>query len=77
MKEPESIKETLLYYINNPQEASWNFGVLKNALCRSELWYDPFYALSKTFTVEELNNMSDEMIEACYKTAEAIGGALY
>ena len=48
-------KQELLYYMDNPTDVPW-----KNIMGCSENWYNPFYAVSHTFSKQEIVRMSDE-----------------
>ena len=49
----------------------------KNRMGCSESWYDPYYAISQTFTADEVDKMDDKELENLIKLAEEIQGALY
>lgn len=75
-------KQELLYYMDNPTDVPWKniMGCSEKRLPCSKIlenWYDPFYAVSRTFSREEIIKMSNETIEACLKVAEAVGEVLY
>ena len=65
-------KEKLIEYINKP--------IVTNAINRmgcSENWYNPYYAIKETFSIDEIQSMSDKEIENLVKLADEIGMALY
>lgn len=65
-------KQELLGYIDSHTDTK-----RKNIMGCSENWYDPFYAVSHTFSKQEIARMSDETIEACLKVAYVVGEGLY
>jgi hypothetical protein len=50
---------------------------MRNSMGCSENWYNAYYAIKETFTIDEIKNMSEKEIENLVKLAEAIGEALY
>lgn len=48
-----------------------------NSMGCSENWYNEYYAISKTFSEEEIKNMTDKEIENLIKLAKNIQEALY
>lgn len=60
------------YYNNTAKVAEG-----KNRIGCSESWYDPYYAISQTFTADEVDKMDDKELEDLIKLAEEIQGALY
>ena len=65
-------KQELLYYMYNPTDVPW-----KNIMGCSENWYNPFYAMAHTFSIQEISRMSEETGEACIRVADAVGEGLY
>lgn len=65
-------KQELLYYKYNPTDVPW-----KNIMGCSENWYNPFYAMAHTFSIQEISRMSEETVEACIRVADAVGEGLY
>jgi hypothetical protein len=65
-------KEKLIDYINNPVTTT-----MRNSMGCSENWYNAYYAIKETFTIDEIQNMSEKEIENLVKLADAIGEALY
>lgn len=65
-------KQELLYYMYNPTDVPW-----KNIIRCSENWYNPFYAMAHTFSIQEISRMSEETVEACIRVADAVGEGLY
>jgi hypothetical protein len=65
-------KEKLIDYINNPVTTT-----MRNSMGCSENWYNAYYAIKETFSIDEIQNMSEKEIENLVKLAEAIGEALY
>jgi hypothetical protein len=66
------MKEQLLKDIKNLETTDKH-----NLMGCSENWYDYAYAISKTFTKEELQEMTDKEIEDLIKLAKTIGEALW
>ena len=50
---------------------------IRNSMCCNESWYDKHYAISRTFTKEQVNTMSDNELANLLKLAEKIQEALY
>lgn len=48
-----------------------------NSMGCSENWYDPIYAICKTFPEDELLKLSEEEVDRLLKLANNIGEALY
>lgn len=68
-----SHKERLLKYFEETQEPS----TARNIMGCSEDWYDSFYAIKQTFTIDEIKAMTDNEIENLIKLASNIQEALY
>ena len=49
----------------------------RNSMGCLEDWYDFYYAMSKTFTKEQIENMSERECTLLYKLATNIQEALY
>ena len=49
----------------------------QNRMGCSESWYDPYYAISQTFTADEVDKMDDKHLKDLVKLASEIQGALY
>lgn len=67
-----SEKEKVIEYIKNP--------ILDNGRNRmgcSENWYNPYFCIKETFTIDEIQLMSDKEIENLIKLAGNIGEGLY
>lgn len=67
-----SEKEKLMEYINNPTTVS-----ARNSMGCDENWYNPYFSINKTFTYEEIENMTDKEVLNLVKLADAISEALY
>ena len=65
-------KEKLMEYINNPITTT-----ARNSMGCSENWYNSYYAIKETFSVEEIQSMSNKEIENLVKLADEIAEALY
>lgn len=67
-------KEKILQYIasyKNPDK------ITKNRMGCNESWYDPYYAIKETFSVEEIESMTEEEVSRLNKLAWNISEALY
>lgn len=65
-------RQNLMAYINNPVTTG-----ARNSMGCSENWYNPYYAIMHTFSVEEIENMTDREIENLVRLSDEIGMALY
>jgi lysyl-tRNA synthetase class I len=65
-------KTKLIEEINNNKETP-----LKNRMGCSENWYDPVYAMKRTFTIEEIKNMTEKEIQDLLKLANNIQDGLF
>lgn len=65
-------KEKLIEYINKPIVTD-----AKNKMGCSENWYNVYYAIKETFSIEEIQSMSDKEIENLLRLADKIVMALY
>lgn len=68
----DTLKQELLKYIANPKTTD-----NRNRMGCSENWYDPFYAVSQTFSIEEIQNMSYAEISNLFRLAISIEDGLY
>ena len=60
------------YYNNTAKVAEG-----KNRMGCSESWYDLYYAISQTFTADEVDKMSDDTLDAVVKVVSRVQEALY
>ena len=65
-------KEKLIEYINKPVLTD-----ARNRMGCSENWYNAYYAIKETFSIDEIQSMSDKKINNLVKLADEIGMALY
>lgn len=65
-------KEELLKYLEAPTTTN-----ARNSMGCSENWYNPFFAISQTFSKEEILAMPDEEICRLSKLAQNIADGLY
>lgn len=65
-------KEKLIEYINKPIVTD-----ARNKMGCSENWYNAYYAIKETFSIEEIQSMSDKEVENLVRLADEIGLALY
>lgn len=68
----ESIKSKVIQYMKEPKITD-----SRNIMGCSENWYNPFYAISQTFSLEEVQAMSQFEVERLVKLGDAIGEGLY
>lgn len=67
-----SEKEKLMEYINRPITTD-----ARNRMGCSENWYNAYYAIKETFSIDEIIHMTDKEVENLVKLADEIGMALY
>ena len=48
-----------------------------NRMGCSEDWYDPYYAIYRTFSIEEVQSMSETEVNNLLKLAQSISEGLY
>jgi len=72
-KDDVLVKHKLLKYMKNPPEPT----TARNRMGCSENWYDSFYAIGQTFTVDQIEHMSEVTVFNLVKLDENIQGALY
>ena len=65
-------KEKLIEYINKPVLTD-----ARNRMWCSENWYNAYYAIKETFSIDEIKSMDNKEIENLVKLADSIGEALY
>lgn len=65
-------KEKLIEYINKPVLTD-----TRNRMGCSENWYNAYYAIKETFSIDEIQSMSDKEIDNLVKLANEIGMELY
>ena len=65
-------KEKLMVYINKPIVTD-----ARNRMGCSENWYNAYYAIKETFSIDEIERMTNKEIENLVKLADEIGLALY
>lgn len=65
-------RENLMEYINKPATTD-----ARNKMGCSENWYNPYYAIKQTFSLEEIQSMTDREIENLVRLADEIGMGLY
>lgn len=65
-------KEKLMEYINNPITTD-----ARNRMGCSENWYNAYYAIKETFSIDEIEHMTNKEIENLVRLADEIGLALY
>jgi hypothetical protein len=65
-------KEKLLEYIKNPVLTT-----ARNSMGCDENWYNSYYAIKETFTIEEINFMSDKEVENLVRLGDSMSEAFY
>lgn len=65
-------KEEIIEFIKNVKTTS-----ARNSMGCSENWYDAYFAISKTFTMEEIEAMSENELNNLIKLGDAIADGLY
>ena len=65
-------KEKLLEYINEPILTT-----ARNRMGCDENWYNSYFAIKETFSIEEINSMSDEEVENLVRLGDSMLEALY
>ena len=65
-------KELILNEIRNVKTTN-----ARNSMGCSENWYNAYFAISKTFTMDELETMSENELNNLVKLADAIAEGLY
>lgn len=66
------LKEKLIERIKNYEKSN-----ARNSMGCLEDWYDEAYAMKETFTIEEIENMSETEIQNLLKLANNIQDGLY
>lgn len=69
---PAEEKPLLLEYIKAPKVTD-----ARNRMGCSENWYDPYYAIKQSFSLEEIEKMSEREIQNLVKLAANISEGLY
>ena len=64
--------QELLKEINNLKTTS-----AKNSMGCSENWYNPYYAISKTFSTKEIEEMTEREIDYLVRLGEELSEAFY
>ena len=54
-----------------------NTTTARNSMGCSENWYDTYYAIKMTFSMEEIENMSENELNNLVKLGDAISEGLY
>ena len=70
---PAEEKPLLLAYLRNPPTKNNS----KNIMGCCESWYDPYYAIKESFSIEEIERMSEREIKNLIKLAWNISEGLY
>lgn len=71
----KTLKEKLIEYVEGPKEDIASKG--QNRMGCFEVWYDPFFAMRETFSLEQIKSMSDKEINNLIKLAKNIQDNLY
>lgn len=65
-------RSKLLDFYSNPETTT-----AVNRMGCSENWYNPYYAISQTFSISEIEIMADEEIDNLVRLASNISDYLY
>ena len=65
-------KKKLLEYIKKPVLTT-----ARNSMGCNENWYNSYYAIKETFTIEEINSMSDKEVENLVRLGNSMSEAFY
>ena len=65
-------KEKLLEYANKSVLTT-----ARNSMGCDENWYSPYFAIKETFSIDEINSMSDKEVENLIKLGDSMSEALY
>ncbi len=65
-------KRKLLEYISNPVLTT-----ARNSMSCDENWYNPYFAIKETFSIEEINSMSDKEVETLVRLGNSMSEAFY
>lgn len=65
-------KEKLLEYINKPVLTT-----ARNSMGCDENWYNSYFAIKETFSIEEINSMSDKEVENLVRLGDSMSEAFY
>ena len=66
------MKEELIAFIKAPVLTN-----ARNSMGCSENWYNPYFTISQTFSLEEIEKMTEEEISRLYKLADTLSEAFY
>lgn len=67
-----SVKDELMEYVNNPILVS-----ARNRMGCDENWYNPYFAIKETFTIDEIEKMPKSEISNLIRLAGKISEGLY
>lgn len=65
-------KRKLLEYISNPVLTT-----ARNSMGCDENWYNPYFVTKETFSIEEINSMSDKEVETLVRLGNSMSEAFY
>ena len=65
-------KEKLLEYIKKPVLIT-----ARNSMGCDENWYNSYFAIKETFSIEEINSMSDKEVENLVRLGDSMSEAFY
>ena len=51
--------------------------IMRNRMGCDESWYNPYYAIKETFSVEEIESMNEKEVDNLVRLANNIADALY
>ena len=67
-------KEKILEYIVSYKSPD---KIMRNSMGCDESWYDPYYAIKETFSVKEIESMSENEVDNLVRLGNNIAEALY
>lgn len=67
-------KEKILEYIASYKSPN---KIMRNTMGCNENWYDSYYAIKETFTMEEIESMSENEVDNLVRLGNNIADALY
>ena len=72
-----NIKQKLLDWVSSVNKDPNLLNNGRNRMGCDENWYNPFYAITQTFEMSEIEKMSDDEVNRLYKLANNISQGLY
>jgi hypothetical protein len=69
-----SNKEKILEYIASYKSPD---KIMRNSMGCNESWYNSYYAIKETFSIEEIESMSENEVDNLVRLGDNIAEALY